>query len=463
MNAKKGGYLKATGLYTIGSMFNKAISLLLLPVFTRLLSKSSYGIVSTYTSWVNIVVIIVGVQLNLSLRSASVDYKDEIDSYTHSLNVLTSLISAVLMAITIVVCSFTLETTITLLVFFCFIQSFMTAIINIELQKQMMELAYVKRTILLSLPNLLAALLGIAIIILFPETDYWGRIISMVFVYLLIGSIILIKYFYKSHGSKVTKYWKYALSFSIPLIFHGLANVLLNNIDRTMITAYRSAEETGVYSVAYTMGMVLIAVTSALESVWIPWFTKAMNEERKDEVNRIGKIYIFVGSFICTIAIMCMPEVLKLFTEKSYWDAVDVLPPIMLASYVVFLFTICANTEYYYKKTKHIAFNTLIAAGSNIVLNFILIPRFGAVAAAYTTLASYTLSFILHYLYSSKLNKDILQIKIYIIPTIVVIIGTILTYCCMSIPLLRWSIAIVSVILALIFVASKRDTIMSIF
>lgn len=460
MKIKSSGYLKATGLYTIGSMFNKAIALLLLPVFTRLLSKSSYGIVSTYTSWVNIVVIIVGVQLNLTLRSAYVDYEDEIDSYTNSMNTLTSIISAIVMTISIVVCSFLVKGTTTLLVFFCILQSFMTAIINIELQKQMMELAYVKRTILLALPNLLAALTGIIVILLFPAVDYWGRIVSMVFVYIVIGGSILIKYLYKSRGKKIVKYWRYALTFSIPLIFHGLANVLLNNIDRTMITAYRSATETGAYSVAYTMGMVLIAVTSALESVWIPWFTKMMNENNKEEVNRIGKLYILCGAIICVIAIMCMPEVLKLFTEKSYWDAADILPPIMLASYVVFLFTICANTEYYYKKTKHIAINTLIAAGINVLLNLLLIPQFGAVAAAYTTLVSYSVSFVLHYCYSNKLDRDILKFKVYVGPTILVIAGTIITYYWMDIPILRWSIAIIVFIVVSTIIYIKRNSIL---
>ena len=460
MKVKKGSYIKATGLYTIGSMFNKAIALFLLPVFTRLLSKSSYGIVSTYTSWVNIVVIIVGLQLNLSLRSACIDFKNEMNSYTHSMNVLTSIISSIVMIGAVIICSFSVKTSTMLLVIFCIIQSSMTSIINIELQKQMMELEYIKRTILLAFPNLIAALLGIIVILLYPSVDYWGRIVSMVFVYIVIGGIILIKYASKNNGMKVVKYWKYALTFSVPLIFHGLASVLLNNIDRTMITVYRSAEETGAYSVAYTMGMVLVAVTSALESVWIPWFTKAMNDNKKEKVNKIGSLYILLGAIICIVAIMCMPEILKLFTEKSYWDAVDILPPIMLASYIVFLFTICANTEYYYKKTKHIAVNTLIAAGSNIVLNLLFIPRFGAVAAAYTTLISYTVSFVLHYCYANKLAKDILNIKLYVGPTALVIVGTVITYATMNLPIIRWVVAIAVFLFATVMVNLKKDNLL---
>lgn len=452
----KNGYIKATGLYTIGSVFNKAIALLLLPVFTRLLSKSSYGIVSTYTSWVNIAVIIVGVQLNLSLRPAYIDYKDEFDRYTHAMNILTSIISVAVMAITVSACVVTTEKSKTILAVCCILQSYMTAIINIELQKQMMEFAYVQRTILLALPNLLSAVVGIVVLIFFPTVGFWGRIIPMVFVHLLIGGAILVKYACNNRRISFVNYWRYALVFSVPLIFHGLANVLLSNIDRTMITAYRSAAETGAYSVAYTMGMVLIAVTSALESVWIPWFTKMMNANRKKDVNQIGRLYIWVGAIITVAAITCMPEVLKIFTEKSYWDAVNILPPIMLASYVIFLFTICVNIEYYYRQTKHIAINTLIATSINIALNLMFIPHFGAVAAAYTTLISYSVSFALHYCFANKLDKEIFQIRMYIVPTTLVVIGTLITYGCRNTPILRWSFAFLVIISSMIAAYRKR-------
>ena len=41
---------------------------------------------------------------------------------------------------------------------------------------------------------------------------------------------------------------------------------------------------------------------------------------------------------------------------------------------------------FYYKKSGFIAFASIVAAAINIILNYILIPRFGFVAAAYTTL-----------------------------------------------------------------------------
>lgn len=450
-------YFKATGLYTIGNFFNKAVSLLLLPIFTRLLSTSSYGVVSTYLSWVNIFVIIIGAELNLTLRSAYSDYKNELNSYIYSINYLTTVIFFATLTITLIITKIFFSKQIAVLSFFCLYQAYLSAIINVELQKQMMALEYVKRTVLLILPNLISALLGVAIILIWPSTDYMGRIITMVFVYTIIGGYLLIKYWKNRKLKNTYRYWKYALSYSLPLIFHGLAGVLLNNIDKTMVTTLRSAEETGIYSVAYTMGMALIAVTSALESVWIPWFTKMMNLGKKEAVNQIGSLYIYSGTFVCVAAMMCLPEILKLFSEKSYWDAIYILPPIVLASFIVFLFTISANIEYYYKSTKQIATNTIVATVLNIILNYIFIPSYGAIAAAYTTVVSYIVSFILHYLHARKLDKSIFNTKMYCIPLVLVTISTIITYFLINNAIARWIIALTSMIVFAAILMRNKD------
>ncbi len=64
----------------------------------------------------------------------------------------------------------------------------------------------------------------------------------------------------------------------------------------------------------------------------------------------------------------------------------SIIPPIALANYMIFMYTMYVYIEHYYKKTVYITKNTLIAAGLNVILNFILIPKYGYVAAAYTTL-----------------------------------------------------------------------------
>ncbi|WP_275887804.1 polysaccharide biosynthesis C-terminal domain-containing protein [Bacillus sp. P14.5] len=90
----------------------------------------------------------------------------------------------------------------------------------------------------------------------------------------------------------------------------------------------------------------------------------------------------------------------------QYYSAIKILPIIITGNIFVYYYSIYINYSYYLKKTKTIAVNTLIAALFNIVANVIFIPKFGYIAAAWTTLAAYILLFILHYLSSKRLFRE---------------------------------------------------------
>lgn len=456
---------KATTLYIIGSFFNKAIALLLLPFFTALLSTSSYGIVSTYTSWVNIVGILVSVQFGYTIRNAIVDFKSEINEYINCINMFCFIIYIILLSILLTTKTIISNNDIIILIAFCLTQSFFNAVINVELQKQMMQFEYIKRTCLLSLPSLLSAVIGVGILYYNRSVDYWGRIIPMVVVYSVIGGYYFLSYNIstkKTSIHKIKEYLRYALTLSLPLILHGLASVVLSNIDKTMINYYISSSETGIYSVAYTMGMVLLAVTSAMESVWIPWFTKKMKEEQYDSINIAGGFYIKIGSLICVIALLCMPEILKMFASKPYWQGIRIIFPIIFASYTIFLFTICANIECYYKSTKHIAVNTFVACICNVLLNAILIPKYAALGAAYATMISYLISFSMHYRYSKNLNKNIFPIKIYLEPMTITLTFFIVADYLRYASLIRWGIAGVILIIFLLYIYKYKNLVKAI-
>ena len=299
---------------------------------------------------------------------------------------------------------------------------------------------YVKRTLLLSLPNLSAALLGIITLYVVPETQYWGRIVPKVIVSFLVASVLLHSFYKKGQKFVDKSNWHYGLVYSLPLIFHGLANTVLAGFDYTMITAYRSASETGIYSVAFTLGMSIGVIKSSMESVWIPWFTEHMNSNKKEVVNTMAQKYIGINTVLCICVMLCLPEVLYLFTDRAYWGGASLIPPIVLASFITILYSLSVDVEYYYKTTKFIAINTIIAAIVNMILNFLFIPKYGALAAAYTTVASYFLSFVLHYVYARRVDKELFPFSTYILPILLTVAGVFLASA-ISLWHIRWGIA----------------------
>ena len=455
----KNKYFKDGGLYLFGNLFNKAIAFITVPIFTRILSTSEYGIVSTYSSLVSILTVVVGLSLGNSIRNAFIDFKDDLQKFISSIFSL-SFISFILITLLAVGINQKLHYISETLIILCCIQAFAAYIIQSMVIKYMMEGEAKKRTFLLVFPNMFAAILSVIFILNMDTNKEYGRIIPMFFVTSTVGFFFFFTNIFKGKTVYSGKYWKYALPISIPLIFHGLSINILNTSDRRMLTAFRSTSETGIYSVVYNIGLLATVVTTSLESVWIPYFTKKMVENNKHDINSAAKVYIELCTIVFCFLLVIAPETLTIFASSKYNSGIPILAPVILASYFQYLYTFAVNTEYYYRKTNIIAINTFIAAGINMALNFLFIPKFGAIAAATTTVVAYIISFLIHHRYCQKLDSGLFPLKIFAIPTAIMAVITIFQYATLSNIIIRWIGGIIIIFAYFIFIMAKENTIL---
>lgn len=450
--------IKNSGLYLFGNLFNKAIAFITVPIFTRILSTEEYGIVSTYSSYVSLLAVIVGLSLGNSIRNAFVDYKEDLKSYISSVFTLSFLNFLLVLLIAIGVNLGTSFVNMTLLIM-CLVESFGSFIINSIVIKYMMEEESFKRTILLVVPNLCAAILSVFFILNMDSHKEYGRIIPMFLVTTLFGMTIFIVSIFRGRTFIKLEYWKYALNISIPLIFHGLSVNILSTSDRMILTAVNSASETGIYSVVYNFGMIATVITSSIESVWIPYFTRKMISNDKQTINKSAKLYIELCTVIFCGILIVGPEVLVIFASEKYRSGINVIAPVVLASYFQYMYSLAVDTEYYYKKTKIIATNTLTAALINLLLNFIFIPFGGALAAAFTTVVAYFVSFSLHYRYCRKIDGELFPFSTFSVPLLVIIIFTIFQYLTLYTGMIRWILGLLSVAIYVVFIVLKEKQI----
>lgn len=448
--------LKASSLYMIGNMFNKAIAFITIPIFTRILTTSEYGIAQTYLSWVSILTLIVGLSLGNSIRTAFVDFSDDLEGYMSSIYGL-SLLSFIVSSTLILLGTFLFSGIDMILVICCLVQSYFQFITTAMTTKYMMKVDYIKKTLLLAGPNIIIQIIAIICIInMSGDKKYLGYIIPYACVYAVIGSYFIISTFIRGKKIVNLRYWKYALLFSLPLIFHGLSLVLLSSSDRIMITLLYNSSETGIYSIIYNLSMVAMAVTASLEAVWVPWFTKKLLNKDRSAINKNVKLYLELALVVMLCLMFLAPEVVKIMTIEDYWSGIYMIPPLVFASFEMYMYTVYVNVEYYYKSTKYIAFNTVVAAVTNLVLNFIFVPYFGGMAACFTTVASYLLSFFMHSHHSRKLDKDLFPPKQFIKPIIIFIVAIIAAYLLMDFWIVRWAMVFLGLGAYCIFVFKKK-------
>lgn len=436
---------KKAGLsYTIGSFFNKGMAFFTVPIFTRLLSIDDYGTVSTYNSWVSMASVVLSMSLYMAVRQACIEFPQKIEEYLSTVIIFTAIVSGTVLLLCVFVGHGDLGHV--FLPMMCIIQSCAAALIEDYSMYLMMRYRYRMRTALMVLPNLISVVAAVFVIQFVMDSRlYLGRILPTVFVTSAFGVFVAVSVLRNSRRFD-KGFLRHGLAFSLPLIAHGAALTVLSQSDRTMITAFIGEDKTAVYSVVYNFSMIATALSAALEGIWQPWYLERIRSHKDEDISKINEMMkayaLFMAMIMCGV-ILVAPEILRLLASKPYWEGVLIIPPIVLANLVTFIYTFYVSVEHFHKKTKAIAFNTLIAAGSNILLNYIFIPMYGYEAAAYTTIASYAISLVIHYIQARQLETRISGLTIFAKEFLMVLAATGVYYWALDCWIIRWGAAVV--------------------
>jgi O-antigen/teichoic acid export membrane protein len=400
--------VRAGSWYTLTEIFVKGISFLTIPIFTRLLSTSDYGLVSLFTTWVSILTIIVTFDLKNSIAIAKYDFNEKYDEFASSILFLSILLFSMFFLVFIFnidffinITGFQIEVLLLLIIvsYFTFVKNFTTVKLRFE---------YKYKTV--SLVQIVSAVLGVIlslflIVHVFNDQRYLGKIIGSSVFTILIGTTFSIYIFVKGKKLINLDYWKYALVFSAPLMFHSLSGIINAQFDRIIINNILGSALTGIYSFAYNVGIIMNVFKVALDNAWTPWAFEKFKDKKFDLVRTRAFSYSNLFVFLYAVILLVSPELIKIMAAKPYWAGLSIMPWIFMAYFFNFLTSFEVKVERFYKRTGLISVGTVLSASINIVLNLIFIPKYGYIAAAITTTVSYFLLFVFHYIITTKVIK----------------------------------------------------------
>jgi O-antigen/teichoic acid export membrane protein len=197
------------------------------------------------------------------------------------------------------------------------------------------------------------------------------------------------------------------LKISIPLIPDGLLLILLAWADRYILNIYCGTAIVGTYSVGYVFASVinnfiLNPMGQALTPHLIEQYTKS-KEEYKRTIGNIFKFYWIIMSCILLIYFIILKDAYQLLIGKEYIGGYDIIGIISIGIIIGGMTSYLGVTVFMNEKTGRIFLFTAITAIFNIVLNFILIPRYNIYGAAIAIALSYVLQFLMILMYSQKL------------------------------------------------------------
>ncbi len=384
--------------YLIGDLLVKGLSVITTPIFSRVLTKQQYGDFSNFTSWESILLIFVTLDLSTSISRAKYDYEKEIDSYISSITAVSTIATAVIYGIIelnaeFFTSFFSMDMFYIRLLFIYFL--FEPAYEYIQVKHRM----YMKYKFFIFF-SLCSAFLrtSISLILVYcMEDKYLGRVLG--YMIPAIGLYIGIYIFVWVKGRKIKwEYCKYALLIGLPLVPHTLATNLLSTSDRVMIRKMCGSEQTAIYTLSYMVAAMVTLVRQSLNKAWVPWFFDKLAMEKYDEIRKKSKEYVDLFFLLMIGAMLIAPEMVWILGGEKYYEARFLIPPVIVGLLCQFLYTLYVNIEIFQKKTFSISIGTMLATAINIVLNLLLIPKYGYMAAAYTTLIGYLALVVFHFM-----------------------------------------------------------------
>jgi O-antigen/teichoic acid export membrane protein len=231
-----------------------------------------------------------------------------------------------------------------------------------------------------------------------------------VYANLLISSVFSIYIFYNllkiSSFEFSFKYVKYSLKFGIPLLPAMLSSFILASFDIIIINQLEGSTNTGLYSFAYNIGMLMEMLILATANSWQPIFYEEFGNKNYLKLDRMAYNYSKYIYLSAVLLILFSKELVMILADKSYHVALNLVPIIVLGYLCFYLYTLYGHYTTYRKKTYLSSLYTMVAGIINIGLNYLLIPKFGYYIAAYTTFISYFVLFLLYYLNAKFILKD---------------------------------------------------------
>ena len=399
---------KATLWITLCSFLQRGLSFITVPIFTRLLSTTDYGSVSVYQSWEMVATYLATLGVTYGgFNNGMIRFKDDREGYTSSVAGLVLTLGVLWIALSNILSDSVVALTgmpLTL-VSLLFVEVIVKGIYDIWVSRMRFDYEYRKLVPASLILSIAVPALGVLFVVMASD-KVLARILSFVLVETAFAVVLGGCMLKRSKRLFKWEYWRFTLLFNIPLLPHYLSQVVLSSSDRIMIANMCSAADAGVYSIAYSVGMLMTLLTNSLNSTVVPWLYRTLDAKELKRIDRMSIALLGTLALIVVFVDILAPEVVGILAPDEYSEAMTLVPVIAASVFFMFMYSYCSNIEFYYEKTGLATVGSVLAAALNVVLNAALIPLCGYRAAGYTTLICYIILGAAHFVFSRHVTRE---------------------------------------------------------
>lgn len=244
-------------------------------------------------------------------------------------------------------------------------------------------------------------------LVLALQGGWTARVGSYVFS-MMFAALLALFFIFKQYPFKVPNFGalKKVLHFGIPLMPHGIAGWVMSYSDRFFISNYVGLAETGIYTMAFTLGQAFSVIIQGLNQAWSPFVFELLTKSRRRSRLRIVQMTMLglMGAPIAGLLFYFAARAgLTLFFPATYSSGGPYIFWISMSYAFDAMYTLICTFIFFNARTLAISAVTSSVAALKIILSFWIIPRYGAMGAAQLTCLSFALMFVFTWFLSDRI------------------------------------------------------------
>jgi O-antigen/teichoic acid export membrane protein len=387
-------------VYGLGSVSRRLVGLLLIPIYTRLLSPSDYGVLSLLGVFMAVYLNLADLGISVSILRFYIREKDEDDRrqvLSACLNILAlaAIPTLVAGAATPVISRALLDDS---KLWFLVAISMATGYLDLLMKVPMAPISsrqdsglYVRIKLILTGMTLALSIFLVA----FLKMGVLGVVLAQALTNGLAAAWLLSRYIPHPLPRPTRATMKSILRYGLPFVPSGLSQFVLRLADRYILKLFESMAVVGLYSVGYRLGEGLSTAADAFWMAWVPFAHRTAREDGgRRRLAEVGTTWFGLTILMAILLSLFSSEALRILTPPSYHAAARVVPVVAIGLAFFSFYPVAEVSLQISGRTGRIPIVNGAAAALNVALNFILIPRMHILGAAWATAIAYGVQFI---------------------------------------------------------------------
>lgn len=389
---------------TLAVILSSIVGLVTLPIYTRIIDPTEYGLYALATATLGFLLMFLPMGIATAAFRFYFEYKkkNSLDKL-YGTSIVFLLLFGSIGAIALIAFSGIISSALgadelkVLLIIIALIIPFQLLVMLFQNMIRIQERII---TYSISLVVLAYAGAGVGIALVLLGYSVKGILIGNLIAVIVVLSFLLIAERKNISFSTQIKTFKRLESFGFPLIFVNVGAWIIQLSDRYMLQYFCGEAIVGLYSVSYTVaGVIGLFFMSPLSLVLGPKFLRIWeNEDKERALTTVGNVInLTILAILPIYLILCIEAktIIGILTTERYLAGAIIIPLVAGAS-VIYPFTWLQQTSFsFVEKTKSVPSIFGASAFTNVLLNILLIPKFDMMGAAFATLISYIVLFIL--------------------------------------------------------------------